>query len=95
MYAADDPGSLFRSFFQESNFEDSQCTELRPGGKTFSLYHDPNNVGLILVERLLFFLNSDYHLKINFLLYGVYFLDDQAILLRDRDKMFICVSVSL
>lgn len=24
MYAADDPGPLFRSFFQKSNFEDSQ-----------------------------------------------------------------------
>lgn len=93
MYAADDPGSLFRSFFQESNFEDSRCTELRLWGKIFSLFHDPNNVGLILVERLLFFLNSDYHLKRNFLFYGLYFLDDRAILLGDRVKMFFCVSV--
>lgn len=85
MYAADDPGSLFRSFFQESNFEDSRCTELRLWGKIFSLFHDPNNVGLILLERLLFFINSDYNLKIYFLFYGVYSLDDRVIFIRDGD----------
>lgn len=78
---------MIRDPFSDLSFKKAilktQCTELRLGGKTFSLFHDPNNVGLILVERLLFFPNSDYHMKRNFLFYGLYFLDNRAILLRD------------